>query len=209
MIPTRVRRALECIAHEDEYRSIEHCEKCPYSASVSCYAQAAREALEYMQKVEDLQRLTPPDNDRVRTGYLYTVYDKISNTTICKDKPARECALILGYVSKQGFCDLYKKCARGDDRGFEITRRKGNITHGYKKRKKPLKQPIMSYTIKALNGDVLHENITSLEAAKVLDVSVTTLYKRMGKHMQGKAKESMLYHGRIIERRPAVKGEKK
>lgn len=208
MIPSKVRAGLECIGQTARQRSTEHCEKCPYSRETDCHAAIAKDALEYMREVEALQKLAPIDNSRKRVGWLYTVYDEVAEDYICKDKPSRECALLMGYISTQGFVDLYHRSndKDGEPTGFAITRRKGNITSGKRKKKIPPAHPTMSYTISTLDGHVVLKNVTSEEAAQELGVSVTTLYKRMGRHMPGEKQDSMVYHDRIIVRVP--KGRK-
>lgn len=208
MIPTKVRAGLECIGQTAQHRSTEHCEKCPYSREADCHATIAKDALKYMREVEALQRLAPIDNDRKRVGWLYTIYDEVAEDYICKDKPSRECALLMGYISTQGFVDLYRRSNDddGEPTGFAITRRKGNITTGRKKRKKEPVRRVMAYTIKTIDGEVLLENATSQEAAKALGMSIRTLYVRMGRHKAGQNMDRIEYHGKVIERVP--KGRK-
>ena len=125
MGPTQIKRALRCAAGEE--RGEKNCLRCPYRGKSSCISTAVKDALEYIDALEQAAKdRINSRGGRIRTVYLYTITDE-AGKTLCTDATAAEAAAAIGYETRNGLTYAWSRQQRGNALPIRIERRKGMI----------------------------------------------------------------------------------
>lgn len=201
--PDAIKKGLNCLMQET--RDTVLCSFCAYRHEKDCRVSVAKDAAQYIAKMEPLAAMASPERGgRVRTVWLYTVTAE-QDGVLCKDATAEEAGAALGYATRHGVARLFQQCAEnGSVHGLTVTRRRGVIG----KHQSLYRMPLTLYSVVDREGRKLLENACMKDLAAYYGASSKTLYSKFHRAKARGCSDRIAYHGDTIIRQKTERGAK-